>query len=215
MDGNNRWSKKNHKNPYDAYSSGAKKLLTLSSYIFQNYEINYISAFALSKKNLKRSSAIIGALRKVFEYFLNQQNNLLNRSFQISFKGDFSFLDKKSIKKIYSLESNNPKSKKKLIIYINYSGKDDIIKSCNDYLQIHSNKKITDAIIKNNLYSKEIPDPDILIRTGGYQRISDFMLYQLSFTELMFTKKLWPDLSNTDLNKFIKKYYETERKFGL
>ena len=86
MDGNNRWSKKNqkynlnHKNQYDAYSSGAKKLLTLSSYIFQNYEINYISAFALSKKNLKRSSTIIGALRKVFEYFLNQQNNLLNRS---------------------------------------------------------------------------------------------------------------------------------------
>ena len=166
-------------------------------------------------QGLKRSSAIIGALRKVFEYFLNQQNNLFNRSFQISFKGDFSFLDKKSIKKIYSLESNNPKSKKKLIIYINYSGKDDIIKSCNDYLQIHPNKKITDTIIKNNLYSKEIPDPDILIRTGGYQRISDFMLYQLSFTELMFTKKLWPDLSNTDLNKFIRKYYETERKFGL
>ena len=102
-----------------------------------------------------------------------------------------------------------------MIIYINYSGKDDIIKSCNDYLKIHPNKKITDTIIKNNLYSRDIPDPDILIRTGGYQRISDFMLYQLSFTELMFTKKLWPDLSNADLNKFIKKYYETERKFGL
>ena len=215
MDGNNRWSKRNHKNPYEAYTLGAKKLLALSSFIFQNYEINYISAFALSKKNLKRSFTIISALRKVFEYFLNQQNHLLNRNFQIFFKGDFSFLDKKSIKKIYSLESNNPKSKKKLIIYINYSGKDDIIKSCNDYLQTHPNKKITDTIIKNNLYSKEIPDPDILIRTGGYQRISDFMLYQLSFTELMFTKKLWPDLSNTDLNKFIRKYYETERKFGL
>jgi undecaprenyl diphosphate synthase len=215
MDGNNRWSKKNHLNPYEAYSSGAKKLLTLSSYLFQNYEINYISAFALSKKNLKRSSAIMGALRKVLKYFLNQQNNLLNRSFQISFKGDFSFLDGESIKKIYSLENNNPKSKKKLIIYINYSGKDDIIKSCNDYLQINPNKKITDNVIKNNLYSRDIPDPDILIRTGGYQRISDFMLYQLTFTELMFTKKLWPDLSNTDLKKFIKKYYETERKFGL
>ena len=214
MDGNNRWSKKNRKNPYDAYSSGAKKLLTLSSYIFQNYEINYISAFALSKKNLKRSSPIIGALRKVFEYFLNQQNNLLNRSFQISFKGDFSFLDKKSIKKIYSLESNNPKSKKKLIIYINYSGKDDIIKSCNDYLHIHPNKKITDTIIKNNLYSKEIPDPDILIRTGGYQRISDFMLFNISFTELFFLDKLWPDFNYSDLRKCINKFNLIERKFG-
>ena len=215
MDGNNRWSKKNNKNSYEAYSSGAKKLLALSSYIFDNYKINYISAFALSKKNLKRSSAIIKSLKRVLEYFLDQQNNLLNRNFQICFKGDFSFLDKKSIDKIYSLENNNPKSKKKLIIYINYSGKDDIINSFNNYLQTNPNKRITDLRIKENLYSKEIPDPDILIRTGGYKRISDFMLYQISFTELMFTKKLWPDLSNKDLDRFIKNYYEIERKFGV
>ena len=215
MDGNNRWSKKKNKKSYEAYSSGAKRLLKLSSYIFENYEINYISAFALSKKNLKRSPVIIKTLRKVFEYFLNQQNNSLNRNFQIYFKGDFSFLDKKSIEKIYSLENNNPKSKKKLIIYINYSGKDDIINSFNSFLKFNPNIEITDLLIKENLYSKDIPDPDILIRTGGYQRISDFMLYQISFTELMFTKKLWPDLSNADLDRFIKNYSEIERKFGL
>ena len=215
MDGNNRWSKKNNKNPYQAYSTGAKRLLSLSSHIFKNYEIDYISAFALSKKNLKRSSTIIKTLRKVLEYFLDHQNNLINRNFQINFKGDFSFLDKSSIDKIYSLEKNNPTSKKKLIIYINYSGKEDIIKSCNDYFQLNLNKKITDSIIKKNLYSNNIPDPDILIRTGGYQRISDFMLYQISFTELMFTKKLWPDLSNTDLDRFINNFYKIERKFGL
>ena len=215
MDGNNRWSKKNDKNLYEAYSSGAKKLLALSKYIFDNYDVNYISAFALSKKNLKRSTAIIKVLKKVFEYFLNHENKLIKRNFQIYFKGDFSFLDKRSINKIFSLEDNNPNTKKKLIIYINYSGKDDIIRSCNNHLQLNSNQKITDTIIKSNLYSKDIPDPDILIRTGGYQRISDFMLYQISFTELMFTKKLWPDFSNADVEKFIKKYYEIERKFGL
>jgi len=215
MDGNNRWSKKNNKNPYQAYSTGAKRLLSLSSHIFDNYEIDYISAFALSRKNLKRSSTIIKTLRRVLEYFLDRQNNLLKRNFQINFKGDFSFLDKKSIDKIYSLERNNPISKKKLIIYINYSGKEDIIKSCNDYFKLNLNKRITDIMIKKNLYSKNIPDPDILIRSGGYQRISDFMLYQISFTELMFTKKLWPDLSNTDIDRFIDKFYKIERKFGL
>ena len=215
MDGNNRWSKKNNKNSFEAYSCGAKKLLALSSYIFDNYEICYISAFALSKKNLKRSSAIIKSIKRVLVYFLDQHNNLFDRNFQICFKGDFSFLDKESIDKIYSLENKNPKSKKKLIIYINYSGKDDIVDSFNNYLQINQNKKITDLIIKKYLSSKEIPDPDILIRTGGYQRISDFMLYQISFTELIFTKKLWPDLSNRDLDKFIKNYYEIERKFGV
>lgn len=215
MDGNNRWSKKNDKKPFDAYSSGAKRLLALSKHIFDNYEIYYISAFALSKKNLKRSSTIIKTLRRVLEDFLNDQKNLSQRNFQITFKGDFSFLDKKTINKIHLLEKDNPISKKNLIIYINYSGKDDIIRSCNDFYHLNSNKQITDKIFKKNLYSKNIPDPDVLIRTGGYQRISDFMLYQISFTELMFTKKLWPDLSNKDLDKFIDKYYKIERKFGL
>ena len=215
MDGNNRWSKKNDKKPFDAYSSGAKRLLALSKHIFDNYDIYYISAFALSKKNLKRSSTIIKTLRRVLEYFLNEQKNLSQRNFQITFKGDFSFLDKKTINKIHLLEKDNPISKKNLIIYINYSGKDDIIRSCNDFYQLNSNKKITNKILKKNLYSKNIPDPDVLIRTGGYQRISDFMLYQISFTELMFTKKLWPDLSNKDVDKFIDKYYKIERKFGL
>ena len=215
MDGNNRWSKKNDKKPFDAYSSGAKRLLALSKHIFDNYEIYYISAFALSKKNLKRSSTLIKTLRRVLEYFLNEQKNLSQRNFQITFKGDFSFLDKKTINKIHLLEKDNPISKKNLIIYINYSGKDDIIRSCNDFYQLNSNKKITNKILKKNLYSKNIPDPDVLIRTGGYQRISDFMLYQISFTELMFTKKLWPDLSNKDVDKFIGKYYKIERKFGL
>ena len=215
MDGNNRWSKKNDKKPFEAYSSGAKRLLALSKHIFDNYEIYYISAFALSKKNLKRSSTIIKTLRRVLEYFLNDQKNLSQRNFQITFKGDFSFLDKKTINKIHLLEKDNPISKKNLIIYINYSGKDDIIRSCNFFYHLNSNKQITDKIFKKNLYSKNIPDPDVLIRTGGYQRISDFMLYQISFTELMFTKKLWPDLSNKDVDKFIDKYYKIERKFGL
>ena len=215
MDGNNRWSKKNDKKPFEAYSSGAKRLLALSKHVFDNYDIYYISAFALSKKNLKRSTTIIKTLRRVLEYFLNDQKNLSQRNFQITFKGDFSFLDKKTINKIHLLENDNPISKKNLIIYINYSGKDDIIRSCNDFYQLNSNKQITDKIFKKNLYSKNIPDPDVLIRTGGYQRISDFMLYQISFTELMFTKKLWPDLSNKDVDKFIDKYYKIERKFGL
>ncbi len=215
MDGNNRWSKKNNKNLYEAYSIGAKKLLSLSKYLFNNHELNYISAFALSKKNLKRSSVLIKTLKRVLQYFLDNQNNSIKRNFQIIFRGDFSFLDKKTIEKILSLEKKNPITKKKLIIYINYSGKEDIIKSCNNFIEINQKKIITDTYLKRNLYSKNIPDPDILIRTGGYQRISDFMLYQISFTELKFTKKLWPDISNTDLDKFIKQYYIIDRKFGL
>ena len=145
----------------------------------------------------------------------DSKSDLLNRKFQINFKGDFSFLNKSTIKKINDLQSQNPRSHQKLIIYINYSGKDDILNAYNRYFLSKSNQRITDKLIKGHLYSKNIPDPDILIRTGGYQRISDFMLYQISFTELMFTKKLWPDLNKTDIDKFIYKYKKIERKFGL
>ena len=113
MDGNNRWSKKNNKKPFEAYSLGAKRLLALSKHIFNNYEINYISAFALSKKNLNRSSTIIKTIKRVLEYFLDDQNNLPQRNFQITFKGDFSFLGRKTINKIHLLEKDNPNSKKK------------------------------------------------------------------------------------------------------
>ncbi len=215
MDGNNRWSKKNNKKSFDGYYEGAKRLISLSSHIFNNYNIQFISAFALSKKNLKRSSTVINTLRRVLNHFLDSKSDLLNRKFQINFKGDFSFLNKSTIKKINDLQSQNPRSHQKLIIYINYSGKDDILNAYNRYFLSKSNQRITDKLIKGHLYSKNIPDPDILIRTGGYQRISDFMLYQISFTELMFTKKLWPDLNKTDIDKFIYKYKKIERKFGL
>ena len=96
---------------------------------------------------------------------------------------------------------------------MNYSGQDDVI---NSFKKIYSSKiKFNKKNFLRNLITKNIPNPDLLIRTGGYQRISDFMLYQLSFTELIFTKILWPDLTNKSIDKFILSFNKTERKFGI
>jgi undecaprenyl diphosphate synthase len=213
MDGNNRWSKKNNINLFDSYLSGAQNLIKLTNHIFHKYDTSYVSAFALSKSNLKRSANLISTLVRVLESFLNKDPSEFIFNYQIVFIGDKSFLKSYLKKKISNLEQYNKKCKKKLFIYINYSGQDDIINSSK---KIYSNKqKINKINFKNNLITNFLPNPDLLIRTGGYQRISDFMLYQLSFSELMFTKILWPNLKISNIDKYIKKYSKIERKFGI
>ena len=213
MDGNKRWSKKNNKKHFDAYLAGANKLIKISKYIFDSQDVKYISAFALSKNNLKRSSAAISTLKSVLQYFIENHSSNLEYNFQILFKGDKSFLSSYLLNKIIKLEGFNKGCKKKLFIYINYSGQDDIIDS---FKKINFTKiKFNKQNFLKNLTTKNIPNPDLLIRTGGHQRISDFMLYQLSFTELIFTKKLWPDLTNKSIDKFISTFNNTERKFGI
>lgn len=207
-----RWSKLKNLNYFDSYLIGAKNLLNLSDYLFKNYNVSYISAFALSKNNLKRSQKVISTLKNVLEYFLNSEQEDSKKNYQVIFKGDKSFLKSYLIKKIEKLEKLNINSSKKLFIYINYSGQDDILEACQKLIK--SKKKINYKNFVDNLVTKNVPFPDMLIRTGGYKRISDFMLFQSSFSELMFTDKLWPNLKKVDLDRFINKYYKINRKFG-
>ncbi len=211
MDGNNRWSKKNKISKFDSYKYGAKKLLEITEFIFENYEINYISAFALSKHNFKRGSVLIDIIKKVLNDFLDPTKKKNHYKFRVIFKGNLNFLPNKIVENLKKFERNNLKTKKKLIIYLNYSGKDDIIYASKalSRMKIFDKKKYHEQ-----LSSSGIPDPDILIRSGGYQRISDFMLYQISFTELFFTKKLWPNIKKNDVKKFIEKFNKIDRKFG-
>ena len=205
MDGNNRWSKKNNVSKYISYKKGANKLLNLSEYLFANTNVSFISAFALSKDNTNRSQLILKTIKMVLSEGLD---NFLNnkKKFDIKFIGDFSFFNneiKNKINRINSISNYN----KKLCIFINYSGKQDIEHAAKNFKGSISN-------FKNNLLTKSLPDPDLLIRTGGFKRLSNFLLYQISFTELFFLKKLWPDLTISDLNKILIEYKSIKRKFG-
>ena len=204
MDGNNRWSIKRELSKYDSYKRGASKLVSLSNYIFKYTEINTISAFALSKDNLQRSSKILNVIKKIlFESLTQFENN--KRNYDLVFIGDFNFLEDKIKKKIYSINKKQI-FKKKLLIYLNYGGREDIQQAAKKF----NNKNN----FENNLLTSKYSEPDLLIRTGGYRRISNFLLYQLAFTELFFLNKLWPDLSNADIKKIISQFNKIERKFG-
>ena len=205
MDGNNRWSKKKSISKFTAYKKGANNLIKLSDFIFNNSKTNFISAFALSKNNLDRPSSTLNIIKKVLKISLKELDNK-KLNFDIHFFGNFNFIDKKSKDLINQLNKINNYSKK-LYIYINYGGREDIEKAA-------INTKSKNNIFKNNLITSNLPDPDILIRTGGFHRLSNFLLYEIAFTELFFLNKLWPDLNISDLKKIFEKYSIIERKFG-
>ena len=213
MDGNHRWSKKNQIDPFDSYIKGSEKLLEVSEYIFNNFETKYITAFALSKNNLKRTNEKIKILKSVIKYFLDDLDSLSKFKFRISIKGNLNFLENRLINKINDLNSRNSRYKQNLIILVNYSGQDDIINSITKISKL--NLKPNKANFEKNLFLGSIPYPDLLIRTGGYQRISNFMLYQLSFTDFFFLRKLWPDLKKSDVKNIINNFKKINRKFGL
>ena len=204
MDGNNRWAKKKSINKFNAYKKGSEKLIKLSSFIFNKYGVKNISAFALSSNNLKRSNYIINTIKKVLHTSLSELENY-KINFNIRIIGNFNFLDKETINKILKI-NNNSLFNKNLYIFLNYGGREDIHQA--------SRKMKKSDHFPDNLLTKNIPDPDILIRSGGYSRLSNFMLYQLSFTELFFIKKLWPDITNKEIVKIIEKYHSIDRKFG-
>ena len=205
MDGNNRWSKKKSLSKLNAYKKGAENLIKLSHYLFNNTDAKFISAFALSKNNLERPTSLLNIIKKVLKNSLKQINeNKLN--FDIHFLGKFDFLDKETQNLITKFNHSDNFSKK-LFIYINYGGREDLEKAASNIKKKKSN-------LKSHLITSHLPDPDILIRTGGFRRISNFLLYEIAFTDFFFLDKLWPDLSNADLRKIIKNYSSIERKFG-
>ena len=211
MDGNNRWSIANKIDKYSSYKKGANKLIEITNFIFENYKINYISAFALSRHNLKRGKLLLNMIENLLVDFLDQSNKKKNINFRVKFIGQLNFLPKKVVLRLKKLEELNMKSKKNLIIYLNYSGKDDIHHALT---YMSKSKKHNIKNFEKFLSTSKIPDPDILIRSGGYKRLSDFMLYQVSFTELFFSNKLWPDIKKIDIKRYIDKFYKIDRKFG-
>ena len=204
MDGNNRWAKKNSLNRYRSYKLGSEKIIKLSNFIFNNFNIKNVSAFALSSNNLKRSKHLIDTIKKVLHTTLDELENH-KKNFNVKFIGNYNFLDKEIIFQIKKINYENSYNHN-LYIFLNYGGREDI--------QQASSKSKNSYDFANNLLTKDIPDPDILIRSGGFSRISNFMLYQLSFTELFFLNKLWPDITNQDITKIINKYQMIDRKFG-
>ena len=210
MDGNGRWGKKRGKGRNFGHLKGVevvKKIVKSSIKL----DIPIITFYVFSSENWKRPKKEILFLFKLIKsYFDKEIKNIVREGIKINILGESEKLDR-NIRSTLITTVNRTKNNKKIVVNlaINYGSKKEILNSC---------KKITKKInIKNferNLYTKNMPDPDILIRTGGHRRLSNFMLWQLAYSELYFLKKLWPDFSSKDLIKIIKDYKKIKRNYG-
>jgi undecaprenyl diphosphate synthase len=212
MDGNGRWGLKNKKSRNHGHLEGVKTVqkIVKASILFQ---IPIVSFYVFSSENWKRPKNEINYLFNLIKiYFKKEINNIIENKIRINILGRTNSLPN-VIKKTLTTAVKKTKKNKKLIVNlaINYGSKNEIIDS---FKKIKSkSKKINQENIDNNLYSI-LPHPDILIRTGGQKRLSNFMLWQLAYTEIFFLNKLWPEFSKNDLNKIIKRFHSIKRNFG-
>jgi undecaprenyl diphosphate synthase len=210
MDGNGRWGKKKNKGRNFGHIKGVdavKKIVETSI----KFKIPIITFFVFSSENWKRPRKEINFLFKLIKlYFLKEIKVLVKQGIKINILGNLSKLSS-DVRLILKKTINLTKNNKKLVVNlaINYGAKYEILNAIKK-----NKKKVNIKNIEKNLYTSKLPDPDILIRTGGYQRLSNFMLWQLAYTELFFVKKLWPDFNNFDLLKIIRKFKKTKRNFG-
>ena len=218
MDGNKRWAENKNLPIKDAYSAGIDNLLRISEKLIEK-EIKYLSVYALSTENLKRKSVNL-LFNSIFDKFYLFLNSLINeKSIKIKVIGERDKLPIKLKKIINEAEHKTINNKKlTLIIAFNYGFKSELIsvfKKLYKKIQFINDEKIDDIKIDNLFYLNNIPDPDILIRTGGYQRLSNYLMYNLCYTELFFTKTLWPDFNKKELEKIIKEFKNVSRNYGL
>jgi undecaprenyl diphosphate synthase len=212
MDGNGRWGIKYKKSRNLGHKEG---LITVEKIIKASIKnkIKYLTLYAFSTENWKRPKKEINFLFNLLENFLlNKISDFIKQNIKLKIIGK-----KRFSKKINSLltksEKKTSKNKKLQInLALNYGSKSEIIHSLNT---INKNKKkVNEKNISKNLFTQNIPDPDLLIRTGNTHRLSNFLLWQLAYSEIFFEKKLWPDFNENDYNGILKKYKKIKRNFG-
>ena len=212
MDGNQRWALINKKNKLEGYLAGLNNLKFIIDKCIEK-KIKNLTVYALSSENIKRASSkiIFNLIIDKHKEFLKEllKNNIIN----INIIGEKTNIPKDILNIFKSLiKKKNPTIN--LNIVFNYGSLDEIIYIVNNFI-INKNKKINKNSVRSSMYLGNIPDPDILIRTGGYQRLSNFILLNLSYTELFFTNTLWPDFSHNELESILLKFSKVNRNYGL
>lgn len=220
MDGNRRWAREKGKETPEGHRVGAENLENMAKYC-NKIGIEYLTVYAFSTENWKRSKEEVSALMILLKKYLKKFSKTANKeNIRIKILGDIEVLEKglkKSIEETVEQTKNN--TGLTLNIAFNYGGRAEIVNAMKKIAQKIKKgeidiSSINEDLISNNLYTAGEPDPDLLIRPGGELRISNFLPWQLTYTEFYFTDKYWPDFSNSDLMQAIEVFNKRNRKFG-
>jgi len=213
MDGNGRWGIKNRKSRNLGHRQGLSVVQKIIKKTIQK-KIKYLTLFVFSTENWKRPKKEINFLFNLLEEFFKKKINKLNeQGIKLKVIGDKKPFSKKIFKILLNSENLTKKNKiLKLNLALNYGSKAELINAMN--LTVRKKIPITESNLEKNLYTNESPNPDILIRTGNTNRLSNFLLWQTAYSEIFFVKKLWPDFSSRDYNNILLKFKKTKRNFG-
>ena len=216
LDGNGRWATKRNKPRTFGHKKGAENVVDIAIHA-KNRGVKYLTLYAFSTENWKRPANEVDYLMKLLISFVEKKlDQLMAEDCKINFLGDLSKIPentRKAVKKALDKTKDN----KSLFINIalNYGGRDEIVHAVKSIIDDgYLSKDIDEKLISKYLYTGNLPDPDLLIRPGGELRLSNFLIYQMAYTELYFTDCLWPDFDKDEFDKAIMEYTKRNRRFG-
>lgn len=216
LDGNGRWAEQKNMPRTFGHKNGAENVVDIAIHA-KKCGVKYLTLYAFSTENWKRPKKEVDYLMKLLIKFVNDKiDQLMEEDCKLNFLGDLSAIPDQT-RQAVELALDRTKDNKSLFINIalNYGGRDELVHAFKNIVNDgYKAEDIDEKLISENLYTKDIPDPDLLIRPGGELRISNFLIYQIAYSELYFTDKLWPDFSYEDFDKAIEEYSRRNRRFG-
>ena len=220
MDGNGRWAKKRGMPRTFGHKKGAENVVNITRAMKES-GVKYLTLYAFSTENWQRSEDEVKALMDLLREYLDKEfKEIMDNNVKLVFIGERYMLSDDIREKIEYLEkTSKDNSDLTLCIALSYGSRHEIVNATKNIAKAYANREInlddiTFDLVSNNLYTKDIPDPDILIRTSGEQRISNYLLWQLAYTELFFTNTLWPDFNKDELMAIIEQFNNRERRYG-
>ena len=217
MDGNSRWAKSRKLPAKLGHKEGVKKARLAVEYALEK-KISCLSLFAFSTENWLRDEVEVKDLVSLFFEALEEQTpELMEEKVRLNFIGDISRFNKKLLNQIEKSKkiTGEYKPKLDLIIAASYGGKWDIINAVNKFYSDENNHELSETSLESYLETNNFPNPDLIIRSGGEQRLSNFYLWQSSYSELYFSEKLWPDFNKKDFDIALEDFSKRKRKFGI
>ena len=219
MDGNGRWAKKRGLPRTAGHAAGAEAFRRIAHYC-RDIGVKYLTVYAFSTENWKRSAEEVGGIMKLLAKGLNEVlSDLQKDRMHVSFWGDMERLNPELQSLCRKAESATRDFDVQVNFCLNYGGRGEIVKATKAFAEdvaagVHKPEDMTEALLSSYLYSHDIPDPELIIRPSGEQRISNFLLWQSAYSEFVFMDVLWPDFSPDDLDQAIAAYHSRNRRFG-
>ena len=212
MDGNGRWAQRRGMPREFGHSHGGATFKKIARYC-EKVGLKYMTVYAFSTENWKRPQKEVDAIMKILDQYLDECLADMEDNVHFRFVGNLSIFPAALREKMDRADRESADKPFILNIAVNYGGREEIAHACNELIK-EGTTEITEGAISEKLYTKGCPDPDLIVRTGGDLRSSNFLLWQSAYAEYYFTKVLWPDYSTNDVDEAIAEFYQRKRRFG-